>query len=41
MGQKTNANKNKDAIKKLDPNRVAAVEGKILNFSTYYFQEIL
>jgi len=40
-GQKANANKNKDATKKLDPNRVAAVEGKILNFSTYYFQEIL
>jgi len=40
-GQKANANKNKDATKKLDPDRVAAVEGKILNFLTYYFQEIL
>jgi len=28
-GQKANANKNKDATKKLDPDRVAAVEGKI------------
>jgi len=40
-GQKANANKNKDATKKLDPDRIAAVEGKILNFLTYYFQEIL